>query len=147
MAKIVQITNETVCIGLDDGNIREVSIQCLNFTPSVNDEVQIFEKEDKIIVTKVEKEPANANPQQIIINNSNNNVNENVNIAAVQGKKPKKKWVAFCLCLFLGWLGGHKFYEGKVGMGILYLFTMGLFFIGVVIDLVAILMKPDPYYV
>ena len=25
------------------------------------------------------------------------------------------------LCLFLGALGVHKFYEGKVGMGILYL--------------------------
>lgn len=34
------------------------------------------------------------------------------------------------LCLLLGWAGGHKFYRKKIGMGILYLLTSGLFFIG-----------------
>lgn len=34
------------------------------------------------------------------------------------------------LCLLLGWVGGHKFYRKKIGMGILYLLTFGLFFIG-----------------
>ncbi len=61
--------------------------------------------------------------------------------------KEKDKWVAFFLCLFLGTLGIHKFYEGKVGMGILYIFTVGLFGIGVLIDLIRIVMKPNPYYV
>ena len=51
------------------------------------------------------------------------------------------------LCLFLGGVGAHKFYEGKVGMGILYILTIGLFGIGVVVDLIAILFKPNPYYV
>lgn len=31
-------------------------------------------------------------------------------------------------------------------MGILYLCIMGLAFVGVVIDLIAILAKPNPYY-
>lgn len=57
------------------------------------------------------------------------------------------KWVSFCLCLFLGWLGVHKFYEGRILSGIIYLFTVGLFGIGVIIDLIAILAKPNPYYV
>lgn len=26
----------------------------------------------------------------------------------------KNKWVAFFLCLFLGYLGVHKFYEGRI---------------------------------
>ena len=56
----------------------------------------------------------------------------------------KNKWVAFLLCLFLG---VHKFYEGKVGMGILYLFTVGLFGIGWFIDCIALLFKPNPYFV
>ena len=47
------------------------------------------------------------------------------------------------LCLFLGALGVHKFYEGKVGMGILYLFTVGLFGIGWFIDCIALLFKPN----
>lgn len=61
--------------------------------------------------------------------------------------RQKNKWVALLLCLFLGVVGGHKFYEGKVGMGVLYLFTGGLFGIGALIDFIVILTKPNPYYV
>lgn len=61
--------------------------------------------------------------------------------------KPKNKWVAFFLCLFMGFYGAHKFYEGRIGMGILYLFTAGLFCFGWLVDCVRLLMKPNPYYV
>lgn len=44
--------------------------------------------------------------------------------------------VNFCVTLLLGWLGIHKFAEGKVGMGVLYLFTFGLFGIGWIVDIV-----------
>jgi len=40
----------------------------------------------------------------------------------------------FILCLFLCYIGIHKFYEKKIPMGILYLFTGGLFFIGWIYD-------------
>ena len=43
-------------------------------------------------------------------------------------------WMDFLLCLFLGMLGVHKFRENRVGMGLLYLFTGGLFGIGWLID-------------
>lgn len=59
---------------------------------------------------------------------------------------PKSKWVAFFLCLFFGVLGIHKFYEGRVLLGIVYLLTLGLCGIGVIIDLVILLFKPNPYY-
>ncbi|MBQ3755018.1 MAG: TM2 domain-containing protein, partial [Clostridia bacterium] len=39
---------------------------------------------------------------------------------------PKSRLVATLLCFFLGGLGIHRFYVGKVGTGILYLFTGGL---------------------
>lgn len=58
----------------------------------------------------------------------------------------KNKWVSFFLCLFLGVLGIHKFYEGRVLLGIVYLCTVGLFGIGVVIDLIILLFKPNPYF-
>ena len=51
----------------------------------------------------------------------------------------KSKWAAFFLCLFFGGLGFHKFYVGKVGTGILYLFTGGLLGIGWIVDLIRIL--------
>ena len=70
------------------------------------------------------------------------------NTTVIVGKRgPYSKWTAFVLCFFLGALGIHKFYEGKTGMGILYIFTVGLFGIGVLVDLIKILCGPDPYYV
>ena len=83
----------------------------------------------------------------IVINNSNMNSNINTNQMNVPGRQMRNKWVALVLCIFLDYLGGHKFYEGKVGMGILYIFTFGLFGIGVFVDFITILMKPNPYYV
>ena len=82
----------------------------------------------------------------IVINNANTNTNTNVNANGRLGKV-KNKWVALLLCFFLGLLGGHKFYEGKIGMGILYIFTCGLFGIGCLIDFIVLLFKPIHYYV
>ena len=65
----------------------------------------------------------------------------------ISGQKKCDKWIALMLCIFLGFFGAHKFYEGKTGLGILYLFTGGLFFIGIIVDLITILCKPNPYYV
>lgn len=86
----------------------------------------------------------------IVINNSNSSVNTNTNTnvnGGVYGMRARNKWVAFFLCLFLGYFGAHKFYEGKGGAGILYLFTCGLFGIGWFIDCINLLLKPNPYYV
>ncbi len=87
-----------------------------------------------------------ASQPNIVINNSNANMNTNINGTRGYGR-PKNKWVALFLCLFLGYFGAHKFYEGKTGAGILYLFTCGLLFVGVIIDFIGLLFKPNPYYV
>lgn len=50
------------------------------------------------------------------------------------------RWlVTFLLCTFLGALGVHRFYLGKVGTGILMLVTFGGFGIWVIIDWIIIL--------
>ena len=62
--------------------------------------------------------------------------------------KAKNKWVALALCAFTGWFGGHKFYEEKYGMGLLYLCTSGLFGIGWLVDLIKLATQPnETYYV
>ncbi|MEG0978120.1 MAG: NINE protein [Bacilli bacterium] len=50
----------------------------------------------------------------------------------------KSRLVDLLLCWFLGVFGAHKFYEGKIGMGILYIFTLGLFGIGCIVDFIKI---------
>jgi TM2 domain-containing membrane protein YozV len=57
----------------------------------------------------------------------------------------KSKSVAYLLWFFLGLLGGHKFYLGKIVMGILYFFTFAFFGIGWVIDLFTLGGQVDTY--
>ena len=100
-----------------------------------------------------ETAPAAAATPQIVINNSNQNQNQNHNanqnmaMGMPFGARMRNKWVALLLCICLGWLGAHKFYEGKGGMGIVYLFTFGLFGIGIFFDFFTLLSKPNPYFV
>lgn len=90
----------------------------------------------------------------IVINNNNNassSASASSNATASSGLsnsyagKPKNKWVALLLCVFT--LFGHKLYEGKIGMAILYFCTGGLFLIGWIIDIISLLRKPETYYV
>jgi len=55
----------------------------------------------------------------------------------------KKRDVALILCIFLGFFGAHYFYVGRIGRGILYLFTLGLLGIGCLVD--AIMIATDQF--
>lgn len=46
----------------------------------------------------------------------------------------KSYTVSWILLTFLGWLGIHRFYLGKWITGLLYMFTGGLFLIGIIYD-------------
>ncbi len=50
----------------------------------------------------------------------------------------KKKSSALLLCFFLGVFGVHRFYVGKTGTGILWLFTLGLMGVGTLVDFIMI---------
>ena len=106
--------------------------------------------EDAILCTacgrQVEEMKGAAQPS-IVINNENTNANMNMNMMGGMYGRPRNKWVALILCVLLDFVGAHKFYEGRAGMGILYIFTGGLFGIGWLIDIIALLCKPNPYFV
>jgi len=54
--------------------------------------------------------------------------------------KSDKDWlVTLLLCWFLGAVGGHRFYVGKIGTGILQLLTLGGCGVWVIIDLILVI--------
>ena len=47
----------------------------------------------------------------------------------------KNTGIAYLLWFFGGLIGLHKFYLGKIGIGVVYIFTAGLFGLGLLYDL------------
>ncbi|MFI3253734.1 MAG: TM2 domain-containing protein [Eubacteriales bacterium] len=144
MAKVIQISGQTVYIGLENGQMQEVSMSSFNFAPNMGDEVEVFGSGDRVIVSK--KTPSNGTPGGININvdnssnNSSSNMSSNVNQNSVYVAPPAprpvqrvtvrafihpeptvNKMLYLILCFCLGMVGVHKFYSGKVGMGVLYI--------------------------
>ena len=51
----------------------------------------------------------------------------------------KKRWLMIVLCVFLGWIGIHRFYAGKIGTGIVWLLTGGCLLLGWWRDIIVVL--------
>lgn len=148
-------TNETMYCSNCGTKILKTSKFCFNCGAPVAQippqQSQPMQQPQQVQQPQVVQQPQPMQQPQIIINNNNSNVNTNRNVQKQYyvggGKRPKSKWVALFLCVFFGYLGFHKFYEGRTGMGILYLLTFGLCGIGWFLDILALLFKPNPYYV
>lgn len=121
MAKIIKVNGNIISIGTNEGGIKEVRATDINFTPNVGDEVEIYETENDLIVTKKEeKRASNSSNAGININVSNNQTGAQPMYFANNTKAVNK--IVYCLlAFFLGGIGVHKFYAGKIGTGILYI--------------------------
>ncbi len=87
---------------------------------------------------------ANPNPYSNVVTHTTivnfNTAPDNVIVRHVT-HKPKKinRFALLLLCFLFGWCGVHYFVTRKIGMGILYLLTFGLFGFGWLIDILRIL--------
>lgn len=66
-----------------------------------------------------------------------NNNSQRVRIYATNTSEKSKK-TALILCAVGGFFGLHYFYVGRIGKGILYLFTAGLMCFGWLVDIIRI---------
>lgn len=94
-------------------------------------QIQQYPVQQQIQVQPVQ----NIQPVQVIVNN------------VVGSGTPKDKTVALLLCIFLGMYGAHRFYEGRIGTAILWMFTFGLFGLGWLYDVIRIACATNPYYI
>lgn len=145
MAKIIKVNGDIISIGTDEGGIKEIRTTDINFTPKVGDQVEIYETENDLIVTKKE-EKKESNPNAgININVSNNQSGVQPTYIANNTKAVNK--IVYCvLAFFLGGIGIHKFYAGKIGTGILYILFCWTFipgFIAFIEFIVALCKKAD----
>jgi len=142
MSKIIKINDQIVLIGTDSGSIKEVRKDDLDFEPKVGDEVELFETESNLIVTKKENKN-DFKTDGININVSNNN---SAPIYVANNTKAVNKVIYCILAFFLGGIGIHKFYAGKTGTGILFIlfcWTGIPLFISLIDFIVGLCKKPD----
>lgn len=95
MPKVIDIQADTVLLGMDDNSIREVKLSDCNFVPSIGDEVDIFENESVIIVSK-------AKQQTTVVTDSLVNT--------PQKRNSKESLTAIIFGTFFGHFGAHNFY-------------------------------------
>jgi len=154
MNKILDIKEDIISIGLENGELIEVRKVDLNFEPRVGDVVDVFKNESRTTVVLADGK-GNANKSQSVqdgsglnihINNDHSNSGSANNPTYIASGKVVNKVVYSLLAIFLGGLGAHKFYSGKMGVGFVYLILCWSFIpslIGVVEGLIALTKPAD----
>lgn len=105
----------------DDGHLDKMDRKSNPAVDNSNEEKN--QKETFIRECEDDKDPITVEDgQQVKINTSSNGM--------------EKPVIGLLLCMFFGVLGVHKFYEKKIGLGLLYLFTLGLLSIGCLVDII-----------
>ena len=85
------------------------------------------------------KEVTTAQRTTNISSQNHSYVNHQTVNTVMKNKSSKSKMFALLLCVFFGMFGIHRFYVGKIGTGILWLFTGGVVGIGWIVDIFMIL--------
>lgn len=111
MNQIVEVTPEQVMVRFANGQYQYFPLHSVAYpNPLVNDVVEVrTDAQGRVLIQRA-----------AAVQNPNVTVNVTQQNPVMPGKAVNK--VAYCLfAIFLGGLGIHKFYSGKVGMGVVYI--------------------------
>ena len=123
--KIIQLHQKEAVIGYEDGSFKSVKYEDLGFRPVMGDEIESYSQADKVVYVQ--------NPRGQIYHDKG-------------GKKAVNKIVYILLAILLGDIGAHKFYQGKIIMGIIYILFCWTYvpgILGLIEGLLAISKKSD----
>lgn len=133
MGEIIKVDINKVLVGCEDGSVIDVNLSDVNFIPEIGDKVKVYKSDDSYYIVKkneedlkdenwdksYQKEEKNENVSKKY-EESPQNITNNYYLDQFKGKRVHK--IAYVLlAFFLGGLGVHKFYAGKIGKGFLYL--------------------------
>ncbi len=121
-----------------------------SFEDTIEGDVELEEEDCLVIYVEQSGLHSNIHNKVVPLSKAEEYVDDFENTKDIddKSKAPKdsaktNKWLVFVLCLFLGIFGVHRFYEKKIGMGVLYLCTLGICGIGVIVDLINIARRPS----
>lgn len=147
-----KMNNLNARLGVATGSATNLAIAAYNERNSVDGEITEDFREDSIMFFTVVSDAAGhvlSQPQYRMDALDDDSMREadmiyleqRAQVAAQTAEANKGSLTELLLCIFLGSLGVHRFYRKQYVMGIVYLFTMGLFGIGVVVDAIMIVKR------
>lgn len=145
MNEILKIEGSRVLIGMENGEITEVALTDLDFTPKEGDKVRVYTYENEIYVRKDEAETQKIKYDFNIDKSGIHDLDEYY-YEEIDGKVLVNKWIYVVLAFITGSFGVHKFYSKKIGKGILYFlfFWTGIpAIIGLIEGIIAVTKTPD----
>lgn len=149
MDRIVKITDDKVVVGTTNGGLIEVNRDEVAFTISIGDEVEVFKNDNMIVISKPISKPdisaSNLEQKNTYIDQNGNSTTLKDPVGQDRRKKVNK--IAYGLLgIFLGGVGIHKFYAGRIGLGITYLllfWTVVPFVIGFIEGIIGLTKDAD----